>query len=359
MPQRLRSAAGRYVDEGARVVGAMHRRLDAIAGFLLALGLSTSALSWWQYATASGNLGCAPGGGCDAVRGSAFAALGPVPTPALGVAFFGLLAALRLGTSRPTLVRALAVVGGVLALGLVAVQAWVVQAWCPWCLVVDATAIALVPVVVAAPTPTQGAPARRRVGLATALGLAAPLGAAALVASPPPPAVIETPTADRVTIETFVDVQCRYCREQHARLHEVVAEFADRVEVVTRHLPLPMHPDARTAARIAGCAQEQGLGEPVLTALMSSEHLSSDACVERALACGADPASLQACLDSSRPDDRLGEDESRARAVGIRRLPTCIVAGRPLEGLQDAQALRDAIGRALADADPGRATDVS
>jgi hypothetical protein len=45
--------------------------------------------------------------------------------------------------------------------------------------------------------------------------------------------------------------------------------------------------------------------------------------------------------------------------VGIRRLPTCIVAGRPLEGLQDAQALRDAIGRALADADPGRATDVS
>ncbi|MBZ5728825.1 MAG: DsbA family protein [Acidobacteriia bacterium] len=61
-----------------------------------------------------------------------------------------------------------------------------------------------------------------------------------------------------VTIAVFSDFQCPYCARFADMLKDVLPD--ERVRLVFRHLPLPMHPWARPAAEAAACAQEQGNG---------------------------------------------------------------------------------------------------
>jgi len=109
-----------------------------------------------------------------------------------------------------------------------------------------------------------------------------------------------------------------------------------------------MHPHARQAARVACCAEEQGLGEAVADALMRSDDLSAEGCLQCARGAGVDPLVLDQCLNSERPDARLENDAQEARAAEVHGLPTCFIGTRRFEGLQSEATLRDAIERALA-----------
>jgi protein-disulfide isomerase len=97
--------------------------------------------------------------------------------------------------------------------------------------------------------------------LAGIAGLVAALLASSLLAAcgagVPPAIRDELARAPRgtVTVVFFTDFQCPFCRRTHAALAPIVAEHQGRVRVVTRHVPLHMHPDARTAARVAVCTE--------------------------------------------------------------------------------------------------------
>lgn len=94
---------------------------------------------------AGGTALCLAGSDCDTVRASAFGHVAGLPVAALGVAYF--LAVLVVGAVRPGWQpRVLPVLGGI-GLGAAAVfvglQGLVLGAWCPWCLVADAAALAI------------------------------------------------------------------------------------------------------------------------------------------------------------------------------------------------------------------------
>ena len=61
-----------------------------------------------------------------------------------------------------------------------------------------------------------------------------------------------------VTIVEFSDFECPYCQKFANILNDVLPGEKDRVRVVFHHMPLSMHPWARTAAEGAACAQLQG-----------------------------------------------------------------------------------------------------
>ncbi|MGE3268638.1 MAG: vitamin K epoxide reductase family protein [Chloroflexota bacterium] len=88
---------------------------------------------------------CLAGADCDIVRESAYGKVFGIPVAALGVGFFlaaGIIALLRTSWQP----RALQVLGGVglgTALVFVAVQGFVLNAWCPYCLVADAAALTI------------------------------------------------------------------------------------------------------------------------------------------------------------------------------------------------------------------------
>ncbi len=66
------------------------------------------------------------------------------------------------------------------------------------------------------------------------------------------------PADATVTIVEFSDFECPFCRDFALILDEALLKDADDVRVVFHHMPLTIHPWARMAAEMAGCAQLQG-----------------------------------------------------------------------------------------------------
>ncbi|MCA9654369.1 MAG: thioredoxin domain-containing protein [Myxococcales bacterium] len=325
---------------------------------LAAVGAGTSLLLLHQYLWPEAGA-CGPGGGCELVRSSSYARPLGIPMPALGLLFFGAFLAVLLVPrlrSRGRLAL-LGAIGGLTAVGLVGLQGLVIGAWCPYCVVVDTCALGLV---VAAFVPALATPEARPRGPTTAgviaMGIALPVAiGASLRPEPPPPteaseavAVATRAQDGKTTIVEFVDFQCPYCRRQYATMERLLAEYGDRVELRLHHWPLDrIHPQAREAARVACCAEEQGVGEAVADALMRADDLSPQGCRQAARDGGADHERLEECLGSSRPDDRLAADEARVKEYGVRALPTCFIGHQRFEGLQEEATLRAAIDQAL------------
>jgi uncharacterized membrane protein len=111
------------------------------------LGLFASGYLLFVYVT-HGPIVCGVNGGCEIVRASKWARVGPIPTPFFGVVFyFGMLALLvaRLAAQkgeRPLywLMRVGAVVGFLESVSLFCIQWLVVKAFCVWCLISGASA---------------------------------------------------------------------------------------------------------------------------------------------------------------------------------------------------------------------------
>ena len=86
---------------------------------------------------------CYVASGCDKVAQSAYDAIGGIPTPALGALFYAATVVVVIGAVRyrsQWLVRGaklIAVIGGLFSLYLLGMQAFVIHAWCFYCIVSD------------------------------------------------------------------------------------------------------------------------------------------------------------------------------------------------------------------------------
>ena len=334
----------------------------ALALSLCLVGLSTSALLLLRSLT--GTSACGLSGSCDAVQASAYSSVLGVPLTWWGIASFGLMLGWLLvhrGADWPRLLRGLAIAVGLGGLGLLAIQIAVIGALCPWCVCVDGAAIGLGVIA------SLGRPLRRDRPLAhPRLALAGVIAggiAPALVvdtalqagrdAAPPPDATALTDEGarDAARIVEFVDIECPFCREQYARMDEVLEEVGrDRVEVEIRHVPIPRHRHARDAAAVATCSEAQGRGPEVLDALMRADDISRESCRREAERCGVNLDALDQCLASDTPKRRLEADLRVAREVGLRSLPTYVIGSHVLEGLTEPHELRDAVEAAIREA---------
>lgn len=335
------------------------RSLVAAAVLGLALvGLGTSILMLYLYlAPAAGS--CGPGGGCDAVRTSQYSEVGGIPLPYLGIAYFAALAAAMIvpALRRRVVLGVLAVGGVATGLTLLTLQGAIIGAWCPYCVVVDVCSLgAGLAIVPGLASPSLRLPKGAMIA-AFGLGAMVPAALFTVLHAEPEPVVIGGPAPaipmaesveGKATIVEFVDFECPFCRRQHERLGEILADYEGRVHVVYKHLPLPMHRHAREAARYACCAEEQGRGSAMADAFFSRNKLSDDSGQECAEEIGLDAQALGECLASERPDALLAQYEAEAKAAGVKALPTCFIGDQRFEGAQSEEALRGAIEAALA-----------
>ena len=150
-----------------------------------------------------------------------------------------------------------------------------------------------------------------------------------------------------VTIVFFTDFQCPFCRRTHAALAPLVAERQGRVRIVLRHVPLNMHPDARTAARAAVCTEALPARDAVVDALYRAPDLGEAACEEIALEHGAERAAYERCVADPSTDARIDGDTSMFRELGGDGVPMMYVDGALLDGSQTRRSLETAIDGAL------------
>jgi uncharacterized membrane protein len=106
-------------------------------GVLAFIGVLDTAYLSWEYAFPSEPMVCGGGGGCDAVRASAYAYVHGVPLPLFGLVMYILiLLSLRIAGERPGMryaVLGLSGSGFLVSAYLTAVEVFVLRSVCLWC----------------------------------------------------------------------------------------------------------------------------------------------------------------------------------------------------------------------------------
>lgn len=297
---------------------------------------------------------CSATSGCGKVQQSDWANLAGVPLPLLGLAAFTALFTLSLLPGKRRLLAAsAAIVGAVLALTLLLVQAFVVGAFCYLCVTVDLAAIVagvagLFAIVKRAPVED---PLRDWAWAALAvLAVVGPFQWPRLRPAPDVPAPLAAYfVPGKINVIEFVDFECPFCRLLHPELKKVVAEYGSRVHFVRLDLPLQMHPNARGAAHAHVCASERGQGDAMADVLFATDNLEASGLLAAAKQVGLDENDFKRCLAAPETEAKVKKSESILRDNELLQgLPTTFVGTEMLVGAQDAVALRDAFEKAAA-----------
>jgi protein-disulfide isomerase/uncharacterized membrane protein len=386
-------------DNAGRSVSGVTRRLPmrtplpqpssariAILGALL--GAFASAYLLVDYVFGSGI--CLTGSGCDIVRASAFAYPLGIPMPLLGLGFY--LAALVLVLAEPMRVfggRPIGQVAVAWALGgvavmavLTAVEAFVIAAWCSWCLLSTVASLVLAGGAIATrrgadatqPSKIRSSRARRRQGtlveqsrhelrrFAAASGGLAAVAFAVLLAVPAltgaaPSANLEAGATDRpslgsgpVEVVVYSDFQCPACAAAAPELSRLAGEGSATVEY--RYFPLvSIHANATAAAQAAQAAALQGDFWPFHDALFARQASWADLSAAEAFRAfesiasdlGLDVARWQADAASSEVTRVVAADRLEAERMQLSGTPTIFVDAVRHRGPFSYGALLDAV----------------
>ena len=329
----------------------MRSRVLAFFALLLTLvGLGASIASLFDYLAPVPTF-CAEDG-CATVRQSAWAAPLGIPLPAIGIAYFTLMSVLAF-LPRKRLRLALAVLGGVVGVSLILMQAFAIGAWCKLCLVADPAAIAHALVVVAGagtvrvtwPNIAATVPAAGLVVLG--LGLWADAGAQATAKNAPLPECVEKEQRPGVvTIVEFVDFECPFCRAMDKKLTAALEQTNAPVRIVRKMVPLPSHAYAVPAAMAWVCADEQGKGDAMAKELFAAEPetLTPAGCEAIAARLGCDITKYRETFASTLVRERVERDMADAKQAELKGLPTIFIGRQRFDG---SDYTVDQLGRAI------------
>jgi len=296
------------------------------------------------------------------VRASSYAHLFGLPLPAFGVANYAVLGLLilagdmvsaRLGRAIQYSLAGISCVGFLFSLYLTSLEAFVIHAWCAWC-VVSALVVTGIFVLslfglrrpLGPPDPVATA-ARVRTNFV--------LGVVAVVVGVPAfillsrhgavPDVAEASTKDLaerlvrpdshmtgnlqapLTVVEFGDFECPACGLSEAAARQIRAQYGDRIRFVFRQFPLrKMHPQAEKAAEASECAAGQGkFWEAVDKLYAEQADLSVDALKRYARDLGLDQSRFNQCLDSGEMASRVEQDLADGHALKVAGTPTFII----------------------------------
>lgn len=162
----------------------------------------------------------------------------------------------------------------------------------------------------------------------------------------------------KVTILEISDFQCPFCkRVEDQSMGEVMKNYGDKVKVVWRNLPLPMHPDAPLAAQAAMEAfkQKGSTGfwkfHDLLFANQQTEGgLKREALEKYAGQIGLDMDKFKTALDNQTHKAEVDADAKVANDAGISGTPAFVINGYYVNGAQPYAKFRKVIDRALAEA---------
>jgi uncharacterized membrane protein len=327
----------------------LHRWFITRLAALTALGASATLLVVHFFP----NPGLCPfESSCDQVVSSAFGKILGMPLPFLGVGVFALLFGLALlPTARNVwLFRVLALAAGAGGFFLILVQLSYLGEVCPFCMVVDVSAIVLAVAAYqlgeAPPLTSRGLRAWVVAAIAVA-GLGVALGSSsgwvsARESTAVPPQVSAHWQADKINVVEIADFQCSHCRGAHRMLKPFLRERGDRVHFVRLMAPMPKHNMARFAARayLAACAQ--GKGEEMAEALFDAEDLTTEGCERLAESIGLKMAAYRVFVANPATDASIDAELAWAQPACPKGLPVVWVQDRKVEGTLSERALATA-----------------
>lgn len=149
-----------------------------------------------------------------------------------------------------------------------------------------------------------------------------------------------------VTIVVFSDFQCPYCARMSSVIEELREEFSDKVRIVWKDLPLPMHPFAAPAALLGRAAYAAGGSAKFWQAhheiYERQAGLSDELLAEIAKELRVPwPAQRQLAV-------HIDRDVDLANELRVDATPTSFINGRPISGAKSVDVFAARVREELA-----------
>ncbi|HEY7097135.1 MAG TPA: thioredoxin domain-containing protein [Terriglobales bacterium] len=150
-----------------------------------------------------------------------------------------------------------------------------------------------------------------------------------------------------ILLVEFADYQCPYCQKVNADLGKLKQEFGDRLALVYKDFPLPMHPNAQKAAEAARCADAQGKFWEYHDLLFSEKKLEVSDLKLQARKLSLNGTSFDQCLDSGEKASLVQRDADEGKRLGLSGTPSFFLNGHFFSGALTYAALRDMVAQQL------------
>lgn len=158
----------------------------------------------------------------------------------------------------------------------------------------------------------------------------------------------------KVVIQQWSDFQCPFCSRVEGTVKEIEKNYGDKVKIVWRDKPLPMHPDAPLAAQAAREAMKQKGREAYWKfhekMFANQQKLKREDLEGYAKEIGLDMDKFKAALDSGVHKAAIDADDKAGTDIGISGTPAFVINGYYVSGAQPYQKFKKLIDRALAEA---------
>lgn len=135
-----------------------------------------------------------------------------------------------------------------------------------------------------------------------------------------------------VTIVEFSDFECSYCGQLSVVMNQLLVIFENKLKVVFRHFPLPVHRHAPKAHEAAECARVQGKFWEYRDLLFENfDKLKKEELIAYAQKLDLDLEKFKRDLDSGKFADRVHQDIREGRRLGVNSTPSIFVNSRPIK----------------------------
>ena len=164
------------------------------------------------------------------------------------------------------------------------------------------------------------------------------------------------PADAKLVVREFADYQCPACGAFAPTAERIREEYAEtgKLRFVFFDFPLPVHPNARTAAVAARCAGRQDAFWGYHKALFANQNAWSGQAdptgsfLDLAVETGVDVGPFERCLEQGATATMVARNAQIAREVGVSATPTTIVGDRIMSGVKPWKDVQRAIEDQLA-----------
>jgi protein-disulfide isomerase len=127
----------------------------------------------------------------------------------------------------------------------------------------------------------------------------------------------------------FGDFECPYCAQIHPDLRKIVDEYQDKVTLVWKDFPIPVHLNAKNAALAARCAAEQGKFWEYHDYLFANQaSLGREVYNKIALALELELATFNECLDKREKIVEVGQGFSDGEKLDVDGTPYLFIGNQ-------------------------------
>lgn len=172
----------------------------------------------------------------------------------------------------------------------------------------------------------------------------------------------------KVVMQVFSDFECPFCKRVEGTIDQIAKTYGDKIKIVWRHRPLPMHKNAPLASEAAqeAYAQKGNAGFWAYHATLFEKQGQADAFSRASLEKyaeeqGLDLARFKKALDANTHKAFVESDNSIAEKAGISGTPAFVINGYFISGAQPFSKFKKIIDKALKEAGdtaPGAAKPV-